>query len=93
MERKTTGQLTYKQNEIILQTHFIVLLSCVVVLPQVLKLGSPNLLIEINKQQTAKRARTPVFLVCFSQKAKANNKSVTVTLAPPAFMIMPTKIP
>ena len=70
MERKTTGQLTYKQNEIILQTHFIVLLSCVVVLPQVLKLGSPNLLIEINKQQTAKRARTPVFLVCFYKKRR-----------------------
>ena len=51
-----------------------------------------NLLIEINKQQTAKQGRTPVFLVCFLQKAKANNKSVTLTLAPPAFMIMPTKI-
>ena len=45
------------------------------------------------KRQTAKRARTAVFLVCFLQKAKANNKSVTLTLASPAFMTMPTKIP
>ena len=45
------------------------------------------------KRQTAKRARTAVFLVCFLQKAKANNKSVTLTLAPPASIIMSTKIP
>ena len=41
----------------------------------------------------SQQARTPVFLVYFLQKAKANNKSVTLTLAPPASIIMPTKIP
>ena len=32
-------------------------------------------------------------LVYFLQKAKANNKSVSLRLAPPAFIIIPTKIP
>ena len=44
-----------------------------------------------NKQTAnSQRARTPVFLVYFLQKAKANNKSVTLRLAPPAFIITNT---
>ena len=34
-----------------------------------------------------------LLLLPFLQKAKANNKPVTLTLAPPAFIIMLTKIP
>ena len=48
---------------------------------------------KLKKTANSQRARTPVFLVYFLQKAKANNKSVTLTLAPPASIIMPTKIP
>ena len=46
-----------------------------------------------NQTANSQRARTPVSQVYFLQKAKANNKSVTLTLAPPDFIIMPTKIP
>ena len=43
-----------------------------------------------NKQTANERGH---HLVYFSQKAKANNKFVTLSLAPPAFIIMSTKIP
>ena len=47
--------------------------------------NSLNLLIKINKQQTTNVARSPVFLAYFLQQVKANNKSVTLRLAPLAY--------
>ena len=47
----------------------------------------------VSKLTNSQRARTPVSLVYFLQKAKANSKSVTLRLAPLAFVIKPTKIP
>ena len=51
--------------------------------------SSLNLIIEINKQQTANSrwARTTVFLVHFLQKERANNKSVTLRPAALDFII------
>ena len=50
----------------------------------------PNSLIEINWQTANSHpARTTVFLVYSLQKAKANDKSVTLRLAALAFIIMP----
>ena len=40
----------------------------------------------LKTKANSKRARTPVFLVYYLQKAKANNQSVTY-LKPPAFII------
>ena len=48
---------------------------------------------EINKQQTAKEEGQEFSWFIFLKKRKANNKSVTLRLAAPAFIIMPTKIP
>ena len=51
---------------------------------------------EINKQQTAKEPKEQGRQFCwfiFFKKGKANNKSATLRLAAPAFIIMPTKIP
>ena len=48
---------------------------------------------EINKQQTAKEEGQEFSWFIFLQKRKANNKSVTLRLAAPAFIIMPTKNP
>ena len=48
---------------------------------------------EINKQQTANEQGQQFSWFIFLQKGKANNKSVTLRLAAPAFIIMPTKIP
>ena len=81
-----------KTKKNILQTHFVVLFSCVVVFTAGLK-SSLNLLIEINKQQTANELGYQLSWFIFYKKAKANNKSVTLRLAPLVFIIMPTKIP
>ena len=48
---------------------------------------------EINKEQTAKEEGQEFSWFIFLQKRKANNKSLTLTLAAPAFIIMPTKTP
>ena len=76
------AQLTYKQNEKQYYKHTLefslVVWHC----------RSEKLAKFINRnQQTANSqlARTPVFLVYFLQKATANNKSVTLRLAPLAY--------
>ena len=46
-----------------------------------------------NKQQTANGQGQQFSWFIFLQKRKANNKSLTLTLAAPAFIIMPTKTP
>ena len=47
-------------------------------------------LLKLHAQMTYKQKEKQYYNFLF---AKANNKSVTLTLAPPAFIIMPTKIP
>ena len=76
---KIHAQLTYKQIEKNIANTLFSSLQLCCCFTAGLK-SSLNLLVEINQQQ-----RTPVFLVQFLQKPKANNKSVTLRLAPPAY--------
>ena len=81
---KLHAQLTYKQNE---KKNIINKLCSSVVL---FTLCSLNFIMEINKPQTTKEQGQQFSWFIFLKKGKANNKSVTLSLAAPAFITMPT---